>query len=84
MKKNELLKAAYGTCGTLEGLITVVRCFGASSADVMYILTHIIGIGVPLPIALALRALILTTSGHCLIDSIKKLSPELYRKLKLA
>ncbi len=84
MKKKELLKAVYGTSGVLENLITLVKCFGASSADVMYYLTHIIGIGVPLPIALALRALILTTSGHCLIDSIKKLSPELYRKLKLA
>ena len=84
MKKKELLKAVYGTGGTLEGLITVVRCFGASALDVMWYLSHILGIALPLPIALALRALILTTSGHCLIDSIKKLSPELYRKLKLA
>ena len=84
MKKKELLKAVYGTGGTLEGLFTVVRCFGASASDVMWYLSHILGIALPLPIALALRALILTTSGHCLIDSIKKLSPELYRKLKLA
>ena len=84
MKKKVLLKAVYGTGGVLEGLITVVRCFGASASDIVWFLSHILGIALPLPIALALRALILTTSGHCLIDSIKKLSPELYRKLKLA
>ena len=84
MKKTELLKAVYGTGGVLEGLITVVRCFGASASDIVWFLSHILGLALPLPIALALRALILTTSGHCLIDSIKKLSPELYRKLKLA
>ena len=58
MKKKNIFKAVYGTSGVLEGLVTLVKCYGA----------------------LALRALILTTSGHCLIDSIKKVCPALYRK----
>ena len=84
MKNKSILKAVYGTSGVLEGLVTLVKCYGASAADVMWYLTHIVGIGLPLPVALALRALILTTSGHCLIDSIKKVCPALYRKIQRA
>ena len=82
MKKKDVFKAAYGAGGTLEALVTLVRCSGASAADVMYYLTRILGIALPLPVALAVRAAILASSGHCLIDSIKKISPELYRRIK--
>ena len=82
MKHSEILKAAYGTAGVLENLVTVVRCFGASGPDVMYYLSRILGVAFPLPVALAIRAAILATSGYCFLDSVKKISPKLYRKLK--
>lgn len=83
MRNKQIIKAAYGAGGVLEGLITIVRCFGASAADITWYLSHILGLALPLPVALAIRAAILVTSGHCLLDSIKKISPALYRKLKL-
>ena len=84
MRKTEMLKAAYGAGGVLEGLITIVRCFGASAADIVWYLSHILGLALPLPVAIAIRGAILVTSGHCLLDSIKKISPALYRKLQRA
>ena len=84
MKIKNSIKTAYGAGGVLEGLITIVKCFGASGPDIVYYLSRILGIALPLPVALALRALILVTSGHCLLDSIKKISPVLYRKLQRA
>lgn len=84
MKKTDLLKAGYGACGVLEGLITIVKCFGASASDIAWYLSRILGVAMPLPVALAIRAAILVTSGHCLLDSIKRISPKLYRKIKTA
>lgn len=84
MRKAEIIKAAYGAGGVLEGLITIVRCFGASAADVVWYISHILGLALPMPVALAIRAAILVTSGHCLLNSIKKISPKLYRKLQTA
>lgn len=84
MRKAEIIKAAYGAGGVLEGLITIVRCFGASAADVVWYISHILGLSLPMPVALAIRAAILVTSGHCLLNSIKKISPKLYRKLQTA
>ena len=81
-KVKETAQEVYGFAGTLEGVITAVRCFGASASDIIQIITTVFGFVLPMPVAIALRTLILTTSGYCLIDSIKKICPKLYRKLK--
>ena len=82
MRKAEMIKAAYGAGGVLEGLITIVRCFGASAAEISWYLSHILGLGLPLPVALAIRSAIMVSSGHCLIDTIKKISPKLHRRIQ--
>ena len=35
MKKEDILKAAYGTAGVLENLVTLVRCYGGGIGDVL-------------------------------------------------
>ena len=64
MKKEDILKATYGTAGVLENLVTVVRCFGASGPDIWFYLSRIFRVPLPLPVALAIRAAILATSGY--------------------
>lgn len=78
MKKNAL-KIVYGSSTTLEALI----CFAKShnAADVMYYICRVFGIALPLPVAIAIRILLLTTGGYALIDGIRKASPQLHRKL---
>ena len=79
MKKN-IAKAAYGSATTLEAII----CFAKShtAADFMYYLCRVFGIALPLPVAIAIRILLLTTGGHALIDGLKKLCPQLSRKIQ--
>ena len=77
-----ILKAAYGAVGTLEGIITAVRCFGASASDIVSLICTVFGFVLPMPVAFALRVVILSSSGYCLIDSIKKICPRLYRAIK--
>ena len=84
MKKTikQTAKAVYGTVGVLEGLVTAIRCFGASAADVVSIVCTLFGIVLPMPVAIAVRSIILATSGYCFIDSLKAIAPRLYRKIK--
>lgn len=78
MKKN-ITKVAYGSVTTLEAIICFAKAH--SAADFMYYICRVFGIGLPLPVAIAIRILLLTTGGHALIDGIKKLCPELHKKI---
>lgn len=77
--KETIAKVAYGSATTLEAIICLAKSHSAS--DFMYYLCRIFGIALPLPVAVALRILLLTTGGYALIDGIKKLCPALYRKV---
>ena len=68
---------AWAGVNLLELLISFAKA--RSAADFMYALTHIFGIGIPLPVALVLRALLIASSGAALADGIKKISPKLYQ-----
>ena len=78
MKKN-ITKVAYGSATPLEAIICFAKAH--SAADFMYYICRVFGIALPLPVAVAIRILLLTTGGHALIDGIKKLCPKLHRKL---
>lgn len=78
MIKN-ITKVASGSATTLEAIICFAKAHTA--ADFMYYICRVFGIAMPLPVAIAIRILLLTTGGHALIDGIKKLCPELHRKL---
>lgn len=78
MNRN-IKKVAYGAATTLEAIICFAKAH--SAADFMYYICRVFGIALPLPVAVALRILLLTTGGHALIDGIKKLCPELHRKI---
>ena len=69
MNRN-IKKVAYGAATTLEAIICFAKAH--SAADFMYYICRV---------AVALRILLLTTGGHALIDGIKKLCPELHRKI---
>lgn len=77
--KKRISKVAYGSAITLEAIICFVKSHTA--ADFMYYICRVFGIALPLPVAIAIRILLLTTGGHALIDGIKKLCPELHHKL---
>ena len=77
--KYRIKKIAYGSATTLEAIICFAKAH--SAADFMYYICRVFGIALPLPVAVALRILLLTTGGHALIDGIKKLCPELHRKV---
>lgn len=79
MKKN-ITKIAYGSATTLEAIISFAKSHTA--ADFMYYICRVFGIALPLPVAVAVRILLLTTGGFALIDGLKKLCPELYRMIK--
>lgn len=72
-------KVAYGAATTLEAIICFAKAH--SAADFMYYICRVFGVALPLQVAIALRILLLTTGGHALIDGIKKLCPELHRRL---
>lgn len=72
-------KVAYGSITILEAMICFAKAH--SAADFMYYICRVFGVALPLPVAVALRILLLTTGGHALIDGIKKLCPELHRRL---
>lgn len=72
-------KVAYGSTTILEAMICFAKAH--SAADFMYYICRVFGVALPLPVAVALRILLLTTGGHALIDGIKKLCPELHRRL---
>lgn len=77
--KKEILKVAYGSTTILEAMICFVKSH--SAADFMYYICRVFGIALPLPVAVAVRILLLTTGGHALIDGLKKVCPALYRKV---
>ena len=81
MKQKIALTGDFAWAGVnlLELLISFAKA--RSAADFMYALTHIFGIGLPLPAALALRALLIASSGAALADGIKRISPKLYEKV---
>ena len=72
-------KVAYGSATTLEAIICFAKAH--SAADFMYYICRVFGIALPLPVAVALRILLLTTGGHALFDGLKILCPELHKKL---
>lgn len=72
-------KVAYGSATVLEAIICFAKAH--SAADFMYYICRVFGVALPLQVAIALRILLLTTGGHALIDGIKKLCPELHRRL---
>ena len=72
-------KVAYGSATTLEAIICFAQAH--SAADFMYYICRVFGIALPLPVAVALRILLLTTGGHALFDGLKRLCPELHKKL---
>lgn len=77
--KKHITKAAYGSATTLEAIVALAKSH--SAADFMYYLCRIFGIALPLPVAIAIRILLLTTGGYALIDGLKKICPALYRKV---
>lgn len=72
-------KVAYGSATTLEAIICFAKAH--SAADFMYYICRVFGIALPLPVAVALRILLLTIGGHALFDGLKRLCPELHKKL---
>lgn len=75
----DIKKVAYGSATILEAIICFAKAH--SAADFMYYICRVFGIALPLPVAVALRILLLTTGGHALFDGFKRLCPELHKKL---
>lgn len=81
MKKN-ITKVAYGSATTLEAIICFVKSHTA--ADFMYYICRVFGIALPLPVAIAIRILLLTTGGHAL-EVVSRVTPETIRqRIRLA
>jgi len=66
---------------TVSLLADFTAFFLSDYTDFMYYICRVFGVALPLPVAVAIRILLLTTGGHALIDGIKKLCPELHKKL---
>lgn len=77
--KQPIKKIAYGSATIFEAIICFAKAH--SAADFMYYVCRVFVIALPLQVAIAARILLLTTGGYALIDGIKKLCPELHRKL---
>ena len=78
MKKN-ISKVAYGATSILEAVIALAK--SNSAPDFMYYICRVFGVAMPLPVAVAVRILLLTTSGYALLDGLKKLCTALYKKV---
>ena len=53
-----------------------------AAAEFLRLLCRILGFALPLPVAAAIRIILLASSGWAAIDGISKLCPELARKLR--
>lgn len=73
-------KVAYCSAVTMEAIVKLAK--SSSASDFTYYICRIFGIALPLPVAVAVRILLLTTGGFALLDGLKKLSPELSEKVK--
>lgn len=78
MKKN-LIKLSSGSAILLESLVAYAKSH--SAADVMWYITRVFGIPLPLHAAIPVRIALLTLGGYNLISSLKSLCPQLWKKI---
>ena len=78
--KKEAAKATSGTAVTVAHLAKFATA--KSGAEFLRLLCRILGFALPLPVAAAIRIILLASSGWAAIDGISKLCPELARKLR--
>lgn len=78
MKKN-FIKLSSGSVILLEALVAYAKSH--SAADVMWYITRVFGIPLPLYIAIPVRVALLTLGGYNLISSLKSLCPKLWSKI---
>lgn len=81
MKKNfkNFVSLSSGAAIVLESLVSFAK--SNTAADVMYYITRVFGVALPLFVAIPLRVALLTLGGYNLLSSIKELAPQLYSKI---
>ena len=76
----EAAKALAGSAVIITHLAKFARRM--SGSEFMRLLCRILGVGLPLPVAVAIRIILLASSGYAAIDGIRKVCPSLYKKIK--
>jgi hypothetical protein len=83
MKKQIIKEAAKATLGSAVIIAHLAKfAHRMPASEFMRLLCRILGVGLPLPAAVAIRIILLAGSGYAAIDGIRKVSPALYKWIK--
>lgn len=78
----EAIKATAGSSVIIAHLAKFATA--KSGAEFLRLLCRILGFALPLPVAMAIRILLIASSGWAAVDGIKKLCPPLYKMIQVS